>query len=64
MESELLFYFPEHATSVGVAPAFYDVITPAMVADAVEAGGRDVSDDPGSWVAFNRQLAEYDAALA
>lgn len=64
MESELLFYFPDRVTSDGVLPAFYDVIAPSMVRDALALGGKDVSDDAQAWSEFNHQVAEYDAMIA
>ncbi len=55
-----LFYFPETPTEVGTVPAFYDSVPSYFAADAIAAGGRDVTDQPGASAAYERQLRYAD----
>ena len=58
------FLFPRPRDAGWVLPAFYDVIAPSMVRDALALGGKDVSDDAKAWSKFNREVAEFDAIIA
>lgn len=65
MRAEYLFYFPDTPAYdgpryLGIMPAHYMTATGWDREAAIAAGGVDVSDNPASWRAYERQIAtEY-----
>lgn len=59
LDDRHLIYHPEADTEHGVMPPFYIEVPASQLADALAAGGIDVSDSPADRRAYQRQVDAY-----